>query len=150
MQYTFPRARYQCLEGIPLISRAVPGYWAYLAVWSNSRIIILPTAKLLWKYINPKDNGSFILESLTNRSHQVNPRSLLGTSFEVVVYNETGWPMLNVHLIYKPPSSWRILFRSGGIPMQFIFLKKGSWYIPEGSVIRGWVFRGDIYPQFYL
>ena len=31
--------------------------------------------------------------------------------------------MLNVNLTYKPPISWRILFRSWGYPMQFSCLK---------------------------
>ena len=37
----FPRVRYQCLEGIPHISEAVSGAWAYLTVWSTIRSIIL-------------------------------------------------------------------------------------------------------------
>ena len=37
------------------------------------------------KILNPNDGGSFILESLTNRSRQVNSRSLIGTCFVFVV-----------------------------------------------------------------
>ena len=32
--------------------------------------------------------------------------------------------MLNVHLSYKPPGSWRILFWSGGYPRKFSLVKK--------------------------
>ena len=38
-------------EGILVIIGSVPGAWAYLAVWSTSRSLILPTVKLLCKAI---------------------------------------------------------------------------------------------------
>ena len=90
------------------------------------------------KLLTPKDVSSFILVNITNRSHQVNSRSMIGPCFAVVVYDETRWPMLNVHLSYKPPYSWRIIFWSGGCPRQFSGLNfSGLWHIPKGPVVRG-------------
>ena len=62
--------------------------------------------------------------------------------------------MLNVHLSYKPPISWRILFWSEGRSRQFSWLKSfrslvvpgGGWrkgiiiqvgYLPSGSLVIG-------------
>ena len=87
------------------------------------------------KLLTPKDGSSFILASLTSRSHQVNYRILLVPCFTVVVYNETWWPLLNVHLNYKPTNYWRILFWSGGRPMQFSCLKKfRALVVPGGGM----------------
>ena len=83
------------------------------------------------------------MAGLTNRSHRVNLRSLLGPCFEVVVYNETWGPMLNLHLSYKPPSSWRILFCPGWFPKQFIRLNfSGPWWSPAGAAVRGYIIQG--------
>ena len=41
-------------EGVLFISRSVPGVWAYLTVWSTSRIISLPAVKLICKVIEPR------------------------------------------------------------------------------------------------
>ena len=41
-------------EGILVVSGTVPGAWAYLPVWSTSRILILPAVKLLCGAIIPK------------------------------------------------------------------------------------------------
>ena len=49
-----------------------------------------PQKRFYENTLTPKDNSSFILASLTNRSHQVNSRSLLGPCFAVVMYNENG------------------------------------------------------------
>ena len=76
--------------------------------------------------------------SLTSRSHRVNPRSLLGPCFAVVVYVETWWPTLNVKLSYKPPSYWRILFWSRICPRQFIYLKIfRALVVPGGGCCKG-------------
>ena len=80
--------------------------------------------KLTKKLLTPNYNSSFILAILTNRSHQFNSIILLGLCLSVVVYNETRWPMLNLHLSYKPPSSCRVLFRSGDCHRKVSCLKK--------------------------
>ena len=63
------------------------------------------------------------MESLTKRVHQEDLRSPIGPCFTVFVYNEACQPILNVHLSYNPPGSWRILFWSGGYPKKFSHLK---------------------------
>ena len=46
--------------------------------------------------------------------------------------------MLNVHLSYKPPSYWRILFWSGVHPRQFSKLKKfRALVVPSGTFRKG-------------
>ena len=51
--------------------------------------------------------------------------------------------MLNVHLSYKPPSSWRMLFRSGERPGQFSCLKKfRSLMVPSGGFRKWIIIRG--------
>ena len=54
--------------------------------------------------------------------------------------------MLNVHLNYKPPSSWRILFLSGGYPRQFSRLKKFRALVVPGGVFH----KGTIIPERQL
>ena len=44
--------------------------------------------------------------------------------------------MLNVYLIYKTPSSWRILFWSGGYPRQFSCLKISRFLVVPGGGYR--------------
>ena len=52
--------------------------------------------------------------------------------------------MLNVHLIYRPPSSWRILFWYGGYPRQFSHLKKiRSLVVPGGGCRKGVFIQGS-------
>ena len=92
--------------------------------------------------VTPKDNSNFILVSLTNRSHQVNSRSLLVPCFTVVVYDETERQMLNAHLSYKPPSYWRRLFWSGGRHRQFINMKKfRALVVPGGCWLQGVIIK---------
>ena len=51
--------------------------------------------------------------------------------------------MFNSHLTYKPPSSWRILFQYGGIPMQFSHLKKfRALVVPLGGYCKGIIIQG--------
>ena len=51
--------------------------------------------------------------------------------------------MLDVHLSYKPPSSWRILFRSAGFPTPSSCLKKFSaLVVPGGGCRRGVILQG--------
>ena len=93
--------------------------------------------------LTPKVGSSFTLESLTNRSRQINLRSLLSPCFAVVVYNENWWPMFNVHLTYKFPSSWMILFWFGGYPRQFSTLKKfRALVVPGGGFHMGIILQG--------
>ena len=135
----FPRVRYQyqlkgcwssvelCLEPeLTSYSDQPVGYSAY------------PQRSFLAKLLTPKGSGSFILEILTNRSHWVNLRSLISPCFAVIVYNETWWSMLNIHLSYNPTTSWRILFHSGGCPRQFSRLKKfRALVVPGGGWHKG-------------
>ena len=51
--------------------------------------------------------------------------------------------MLNVYLSYKPPSSWRIMFRSGGYPRQFSLLKKfRAVVVPVRGCRKGIILQG--------
>ena len=120
------------IEGMLRIS-GYGGVWSYLTVWSTSRRIGVPAAKLLYKAIGPERGRYLILSSLTNISHQVDLRSMCGPCLA-----KTGWPMLNVHLRYKPPRSWRILFWSRGPPRQFSLLKNfRSLVVPGGGCRKG-------------
>ena len=59
------------------------------------------------------------------------------------VYDETWWPMFNVDLSYKPPSSWRMLSWSGGLPRQFTRLKRfRDLVIPGGGCRKGVILQG--------
>ena len=52
--------------------------------------------------------------------------------------------MLNIHLSYKPPSSWRILFLSGGCPRKFSRLKKFRDLVVPGLGFRkGIIIQGE-------
>ena len=116
---------------------SIPRAWYYLLVWSTSRILSLPAVKLLWKLLIQKGGGSFNLVILTNRSHHIISRSLPVPCLGVVMYNETRWPMFSVYLSYKPPSSWKILFRFGGRPRQFSPLKKfRDLVVPGGGFLK--------------
>ena len=56
--------------------------------------------------------------------------------------------MLNMHLIYKTPLSWRILFWSGGRPRQFSCLKKfRDLKYPSGVYRRGEILQGRNLPS---
>ena len=122
-------------EGM-LSIRGARGFRSYLTFWSTSRRICMPAAKLLGKAINHKGWRYLILVSLTNRSHQVNSRSLFVPCLAVVVYDETWWPILSVHISYKPISSWRILFWYGGLPRHFSRLKNFRSMVLPGGVWR--------------
>ena len=51
--------------------------------------------------------------------------------------------MLKVHLTYKLPSSWRILFRSGVLSRQFNRLKIfRSMVVPGGGCCKGVILQG--------
>ena len=140
MQLLVEDVMYFSQGGIPMSTEgmlhiiATRGVRSYLTVWSTSRRIYMPSEKLLFKDIDPERCRYLILEILTNRSHQVNSRNLLGPCFTVVLYIETWWQMLNVHLSYKPPISCRILFHSGGCPRQFSHLKTfRALVVPSGG-----------------
>ena len=51
---TITSTEYQYLEGMLHISWAVPGAWSHLTVWSTSTSLILPSVKLIYKFISPK------------------------------------------------------------------------------------------------
>ena len=103
------------------------------------------------KISNSEGRKYFTLANLTNRSHWVSLRSLLGPCFAVVVHNETWWPMLNVHLSYKPLSSWRMLFWSGGYLSQFSLLKKiRALVVPGGGCCKRIIIQGVMTPTGVL
>ena len=138
MQWTFTRVVYQCLEGMLSISGAVPGALDYIAVLSTSRILSLPTSNLLCKYINPKVRWYLHIGKSNQQKSPYEFNNPAQTVFFSCVYDETWRPILNVHLSYKPPSSWRVLFWSGGLPGQFSRLKKlRTLVVPDGGCRKG-------------
>ena len=59
--------------------------------------------------------------------------------------------MLNVNLSYKPTSYWRILFRSGGNPMQLSCLEIfRALVIPGGGFRKGIILQGIMTPTEVL
>ena len=59
--------------------------------------------------------------------------------------------MLNVQLIYKPRSSWRILFWSGGHPSQLSCLKTfRDLVVPGGGRRKGTINQGILMPTGVL
>ena len=152
MRCMFTRVVYQC---------KLKGCWSsvdiclYPELTSRSDQPIGASSYPYWsfytKIFNPEWQRYFTLASLINRNHRVNLGSLLGPCFAVVVYNETWWPMYNVHLSYNPPSSWRILFWFRGYARQFSILKSsGSWQILAGYIVRRKFFKVGSPPQVYL
>ena len=58
---------------------------------------------------------------------------------------------MNIHLSYKPPSSWRMLFQSGGYPRQFIHLKFfRALVVPGGGCHKGVIIQGILTPTGFL
>ena len=58
---------------------------------------------------------------------------------------------MNLHLSYKPPSYWRILFRSGGYLSQFSRLKKfRSLVVPGGDCRKGVILQVILTPAGIL
>ena len=55
--------------------------------------------------------------------------------------------MLHLHLSYKTPRSWRILFRSGGHPRQFSRLKKFRALVVPGGGFRKGITQGMQLPS---
>ena len=83
----------------------------------------MPSAKPHYKDINPK-RRRWILIGKSNQ--QKSPGEFKNPAWPVFcsfLYDETLLPMLNVHLSYKPTIYWRIMFWSGGHPIQFSCLK---------------------------
>ena len=59
--------------------------------------------------------------------------------------------MFNVHLSYKPPNSWRILFQSGGCPRQFSCLKNfRALVVPNGGCHKGIILQVIMTPTGVL
>ena len=84
--------------------------------------------------LTPKDGGRFTLESLTNRSHQVDLRSPHSPCLISCVQDETGWWLLNVHKSYNPISSLRIMFWYWGRLRQLSNLKNLRFCTDPGGV----------------
>ena len=58
---------------------------------------------------------------------------------------------MNVHLSYKPPSAWRIIFRSGVYPRQFSCLEMfRSLVVPGGGFCKGVIIQVIITPTVVL
>ena len=124
-------------ERIMGISRTAPGTRSYLTVWSTSRIFSLPAVKLLCKAINTKGRQKLHLGESNQHNSPVRFEKPAWHMFRFkkLVSDETGWPMLNIHISYKPHNSWRILFRPEGYPMQFSRLKEFRTLVILGG---GW------------
>ena len=59
--------------------------------------------------------------------------------------------MLNIHLSYNPPSSCRIMFRSGGVPRQFSRLKKfRALVVPSRGCHKGIILQIIMIPTGVL
>ena len=59
------------------------------------------------------------------------------------VYDETWWPISNIHLSYKPPSSRMILFCSGVCPRQFSCMKRfRAIVVPCRRCCKGIIIQG--------
>ena len=100
------------------------------------------------KILTPKGVVIFILASLTNRSRQVNYRSMCDPCLVSCVKDKTGWWMFNVHLSYKTPSYWSILFCYGGLPRKFSCLKKfRSLIYPVRVCFKGVIIQGRYLPS---
>ena len=143
MRCMFPRGIYQCqLKGC-CVSVDLEDYGLTSRYDQPERILACPQQSFYANILTPKDGGRFVLASLTDRSHQVNSRNLLGPCFTVVVYVEIWRPMLNVQLSYKHPSSWRILFRYWGRTKQFSCLKKfRALVVPGRGCRKGIILQG--------
>ena len=116
----------------------------YLKVSSTSRRIVMPSVKLLCKYINT--NGWWYLHhgKYNQQKWPGEFKNTIRTVFQMSVYNETRWTILNVHLSYKPPNYCRILFHSRGHPRQFSRLKKFRALVgPGGGYYKGIVLQGS-------
>ena len=59
--------------------------------------------------------------------------------------------MLNMQLSYKPPSPWRIMFLSRGLPRKFSCLKKfRALVVPVGGCCKGIIIQGIMTPTGVL
>ena len=98
----------------------------------------MPAEKPHCKAINTKVSQYLFLGESNQKKSPGEFNKLSRPVFCSCLYNETWWPMLNVHLSYKPPSSYRILFRYGGRPRQFSYLKIfRSLVVPIGRCHKG-------------
>ena len=146
MQIFVEDALYVSQGGIPMSWGDAAYKWSYAWHSRYDQPLIssdLPKWSFSAKILNPKDGNSFISESLTNRSNQVKTISLLVPCLTVVVYGETGRPMLNLHLNYKPTSFWKILFWCGWCPRQFSRLKHfRDMVVPGKGFCKGITIQG--------
>ena len=125
------------------VSGSVTGAWAYRAVWSTNWSLILPAAKIICKAINPKGRRWIHIDESNQHKSSGEFKNPDRPVFCSYVYDETWWPMFNVHLNYKPPSSWRVLYWSKGIPRQFTRLKRFRYLVvPGGGCCKGIILQG--------
>ena len=125
-------------EGMPVTSKSVPGVCYLITFWSDSRRLRLPAVKLLCKAIEPQMTAVVHLGTYNKQRSPGEFKKPDRPCFAVVVYNETWWPMYNVHLSYNPPISWRIMFWSVGIPQAVqLFEKFRALVVPGGGCRKG-------------
>ena len=89
MQYIFPRVRYLCQLKLFCVLLEIVESGTTSRSDQPAGISACPQRRFFVKLLTPKDGGSFILTSLTNISHQVSSRSLIGQCFECFVCDET-------------------------------------------------------------
>ena len=90
MRCTFPRVGYQFMEEILSISEALHDTWSKLAVIWPIGALEYPHPRFSTKLLTPKYGSRFILESLNNRSHQVNSIIMIGPCFAVACTIKPG------------------------------------------------------------
>ena len=89
MQCMFPRVRYQCQLKVCCVSLDKKESGLTSRSDHPAGIFQCPYQSVSASLINQKDGGSFILASLTNRSHQLNSIIMFSPYFSVVEYNDT-------------------------------------------------------------
>ena len=59
--------------------------------------------------------------------------------------------MLNMHIVYNPPSTWSIMLKSGGRPSQFSRMKKfRALVVPGGGYRKGVIIQVIMTPMGVL
>ena len=135
----FPRARYQFQLEIWCVSMELDNSGITSQSDQPAGVPSCLQRRFSANILTPKDNVSFILASVTNRSHPVNSRSLLDSCFTVSVYIETWWPMFNVHLSYKPLGGY--CFNLGTPQAVQSSEKIRALVVPGGGCSKGIVFK---------
>ena len=118
--------------------------------WSDqpAGIPVYPQRSFSENILTPKDGSSFILQSLTNRSNQVNLRILRG-QFVSFIRSCLRWNC--VTSIERTPSSLMILFWYGGLARNFSRMKTFRYpVVPGGVCHKGIIFQGVMMPMGVL